>query len=76
MFASQNTLEQKQEKCLGNDRPFNSYISMWNSTLCAWCLSEQGIPAGEGSHGICREHADQLLQQQRKLRRRHSAVTA
>jgi len=28
---------------------------------CAWCLAEQGIPAGEGSHGICKKHADKLV---------------
>lgn len=37
--------------------------------LCAWCLSEQGIPAGEGSHGICRTHANRLLLQQRARHR-------
>lgn len=35
---------------------------------CAWCLSEQGIPAGEGSHGICRKHADESLLQWRAHR--------
>jgi hypothetical protein len=25
-------------------------------TICAWCLKEQGIPPGSGSHGICRIH--------------------
>jgi hypothetical protein len=49
------------------DRSTKSVQSM---PLCAWCLSEQGIPAGEGSHGICKEHASQLLLQQRKLHRR------
>lgn len=37
---------------------------------CAWCLSEQGIVAGEGSHGICKRHANALLLQQREMRRR------
>lgn len=23
---------------------------------CAWCLVEQGLPLGEGSHGICPTH--------------------
>lgn len=31
--------------------------------LCAWCLAEQGVPAGEGSHGICKKHADAILLQ-------------
>src|SRR5260370_33454127 len=34
---------------------------------CAWCLKEQGIPAGEGSHGICAfHHAHMLLQAARR----------
>ena len=28
---------------------------------CAWCLKEQGKAAGEGSHGICKNHAKQIL---------------
>lgn len=29
---------------------------------CAWCLEEQGeVPKEEVSHGICQDHADQLL---------------
>lgn len=42
--------------------------------LCAWCLSEQGKPAGEGSHGICKKHADKMLVQckQRKGGRTHA----
>lgn len=42
------------------------------TTRCAWCQAEQGIPAGEGSHGICRPHADELLAKwkaQRKMTR-------
>jgi hypothetical protein len=38
--------------------------------LCAWCLSEQGIAASEGSHGICCAHAEQMLLQLLKLRSR------
>jgi hypothetical protein len=45
-----------------------------HTPLCAWCLAEQGIPASEGSHGICRKHADQLLLQQRKLHGRRIAT--
>ena len=29
------------------------------STSCAWCNHEDGIPQGEGSHGICDRHAEQ-----------------
>ena len=38
-----------------------------SANLCAWCLKEQGIPAGEGSHGICAfHHAHMLLQAARR----------
>lgn len=37
--------------------------------LCAWCLAEKGIPAGEGSHGICKIHANTMLLQQRAYRK-------
>ncbi len=31
------------------------------STICAWCLDEQGEEAQTGdSHGICEEHARQI----------------
>jgi hypothetical protein len=36
--------------------------------LCAWCLSEEGLPAGEGSHGICGKHAAAFLLQWKALR--------
>ena len=29
---------------------------------CAWCLQEQGLALGPGSHGICQFHRDQLMQ--------------
>ena len=32
---------------------------------CAWCLQEQGLPLGPGSHGICSFHRDQLIQDRR-----------
>lgn len=32
------------------------------STLsCAWCLRSAGIIPDEGSHGICTEHAEEML---------------
>jgi hypothetical protein len=37
---------------------------------CAWCLAEYGFPSGEGSHGICRRHADRLLMQFSALRKK------
>jgi hypothetical protein len=33
---------------------------------CAWCLAEQGLDFGNGSHGICPQHATLLLQQSRE----------
>jgi hypothetical protein len=71
MFIGQNTIEQMQEKRLRDDHPFNNDSPVWHSPLCAWCLSEQGIAAGEGSHGICRKHANRLLLQRRKRHSRH-----
>jgi hypothetical protein len=70
MFTGQNVIEQKQERHLRDDHPFN-IDNPGRGPVCAWCLFEQNIPAGEGSHGICRQHADQLLLQQRKLRSGH-----
>jgi hypothetical protein len=75
MFAIQSVIEPKQEQCLRDNHPFNSDHPLWHNPRCAWCLSEQNIPAGEGSHGICRRHANQLLLQQRKLRSRHVATS-
>jgi hypothetical protein len=37
---------------------------------CAWCLAEAGQPAGEGSHGICTRHEDEILQRARERRAR------
>ena len=31
----------------------------------AWCLQEQGLALGPGSHGICPFHRDQLMQDRR-----------
>jgi hypothetical protein len=76
MFTGQNTIEQKQEKCLMDDHLFKSDNPGWPSPLCAWCLSEQGIPAGEGSHGICKKHANWLLLQRRTLRNRRITTSA
>lgn len=35
---------------------------------CAWCLQEMGQEMGNGSHGICSEHAERLLAQRRSKR--------
>lgn len=68
-----STIEQKQSRGLRNTQ-FNSDMTVWNSPLCAWCLSEQDIAISEGSHGICTQHATQLLKQWRE--RRHHRNTA
>jgi hypothetical protein len=39
-----------------------------HASRCAWCLSEQGMPMRNGSHGICARHAD--------LQRRKQQVAA
>ena len=36
---------------------------------CAWCLQEQGLPMGEGSHGICKDHAEEQYQRCREVRK-------
>jgi hypothetical protein len=73
MFIDQKTMEQKHEIDLIDAHSPNSYVAVWHRPLCAWCLSEQGIAAGEGSHGICTMHAGGLLKQwrERGSRRRH-----
>ena len=77
MFTSRtNKIKQGQEKCVTDDHLLNSDIAVWHAPLCAWCLSEQGIPAGEGSHGICRQHANGLLLQQRKMHSRRIVTRA
>lgn len=75
-LTGQIAIEQKQEQLLIDDHPSASDNSVWRSPLCAWCLSEQGIPAGEGSHGICKKHANKLLLQQKKLRSRRITTSA
>jgi hypothetical protein len=76
MFTSQNTIGQIQEQCATDEHVLNSDLPVWRSPLCAWCLSEQGIPAGEGSHGICKQHANRLLLQRRKLHSSRIATSA
>lgn len=45
-------------------------VDVFVNSLCAWCLDEQGISAGEGSHGICKKHANRFLLDWEKLRRK------
>ena len=66
MSIGQYTIEKKQENSLLDDQASNI-----TTALCAWCLSEQGVAAGEGSHGICKKHADSFLIQWREHRSRH-----
>ena len=76
MFICQNMIEQSKEQYLRDDLPFNSSKPLNASTLCAWCLSEQGIPADEGSHGICMMHANKILLQHKMRRKRHNLLGA
>lgn len=68
MFTIQYTIEQKQERCWIDNNLSNSGTP---PPLCAWCLSDMGMAAGEGSHGICKKHADSFLIQWREHRSRH-----
>lgn len=47
------------------------------TTDCAWCLEEQGLEMGNGSHGICEDHSNQVRAQyhQRKFDRVPSYTT-
>jgi hypothetical protein len=65
MFAGQKTMRQEQERSRIGDHLFSSSITVQRSLSCAWCLSEQGLEMGNGSHGICIQHANELLQQQK-----------
>jgi len=35
---------------------------------CAWCLQEQGMAAGNGSHGICSRHAEEAYAHYKEAR--------
>ena len=68
MCINQQTLEQNATMSLSDQYLFNSE----DRPRCAWCLSEQGLDFGNGSHGICPQHAAWLLQQYRERNaRRH-----
>ncbi len=70
MFTGQNMIELKQERISIDDHLLNNDGMVWQSPLCAWCLSEQGMAAGDGSHGICTTHATWLLKKWKEHRRR------
>lgn len=48
-------------------------MAMTSANPCAWCLKEQGIPAGEDSHGICAFHNAQMLLQAARRRAARAA---
>ena len=54
----------------------DSDVLVWDdeSTECAWCLAHQGLPMGEGSHGICETHAD-IMRTKSQMRKIPSAVS-
>lgn len=68
MFSNQIVIDQKQENGLIESALSKSSFAGWQKPLCAWCLCEQGIALGNGSHGICARHADYMLQQYRARR--------
>jgi hypothetical protein len=70
MFSNQSTMEKKQEGYLISGDLSSSSVAVWSSPACAWCLCEKGQEMGNGSHGICTQHADWLLQQHRARRAR------
>jgi hypothetical protein len=74
MFTGQTTIEQKQEKHLRDEQQFKD--DNRHTPSCAWCLSEQSIPAGEESHDICSKHANWLLLQQKQLHNRRIATSS
>ncbi len=38
--------------------------------VCIWCLREQGLPAGTGSHSICTPHKNAVLATYREKKNR------
>ncbi len=59
MGMDQHTLTHGQARSLGQI----PHMLPWQESQCAWCLAEQGLELGNGSHGICVQHATSLLQQ-------------
>jgi len=74
MLAYQNKLtnEQRIESDRKNDALASS-VTAESHTDCAWCLAEQGLAFGNGSHGICARHEIGILQQYQE--RRAAALT-
>lgn len=42
---------------------------------CAWCMIEQGIELGEGSHGICPTHAEEQWNKWQELKASRAEAT-
>ena len=53
----------REQQPTTSDEGILSIITETAPRHCAWCLKEQGIPAGEESHGICGFHKAQILAQ-------------
>jgi hypothetical protein len=69
MLAYRNKLASEQR--IERDRKNNaltSAVTAGSHTDCAWCLAEQGLAFGDGSHGICARHEIGLLQQYQEHR--------
>lgn len=45
-----------------------------SAPLCAWCIDEQGILAGEDSHGICACHKARMLVEHERHRATRQAL--
>lgn len=59
---------------LNNDDQPTLVMTDEDTTSCAWCLREAGLPMGEVSHGICGKHARIAMQEyksERAKRQRH-----
>jgi hypothetical protein len=71
MCIDQIVMEKKQEGDAMDDHLSDSSTPIQRNLPCAWCLSEQGLDLGVGSHGICARHASWILRQykERKSRR-------
>jgi hypothetical protein len=66
MCIDQNTLTQGQARSKGESSSLPNNVMPWHKSQCAWCLAEQGLELGNGSHGICVQHAAHLLKQSRE----------
>lgn len=68
MLTAQQGSMQRQDTSLREDYLFMSEVAGSQQLLCAWCLAEKGITATEGSHGICKRHANELIIQWKEQR--------